>query len=152
MPSQKTPGNPKAVDGSGPTTASGPGIRAVVLDTNALLLPFTDGTRLEEELERLVGSCQLVVPSSIIGELKQLAQNPSTLGRNAKSALRLAQRCRVESTKLPGDDGLLQVARALGAIVVTNDRAIQAEAARSGLQVVVAREKGRLTLRGAGSS
>lgn len=119
----------------------------VVFDTNALLLPFTEGTNLESELERLLGSVEWVIPSSILGELKMLANGEGTLARNAKAALKLAQRCRVESTALPGDDGLLEVARKLKGVLVSNDRAIQAEAATSKLQVVVAREKGRLALR-----
>jgi rRNA-processing protein FCF1 len=121
--------------------------QAVVLDTNAWLLPFTEGTNLETELGRLLGACEWVIPSSILGELKQLSQGEGALARNAKSALRLAQRARVESTALPGDDGLLEVARKLKAVVVSNDRLVQAEAVTSKLQVVVAREGGRLAMR-----
>lgn len=123
------------------------GRKPVVFDTNALLLPFTQGTDLESELERLLGAVEWVIPSSILGELKMLANGEGTLARNAKSALKLAQRCRVESTALPGDDGLLEVARKLKGTIVTNDRAVQQEAATSKLQVVVAREQGRLALR-----
>ena len=120
----------------------------VVFDTNALLLPFTQGTDLDGGLENLFGTVEWIIPSSILGELKMLANGgEGTLARNAKAALRLAQRARIESTALPGDDGLLEVARRLKAAVVTNDRALQAEAATSGLIVVVAREQGRLALR-----
>lgn len=127
------------------------GVTPVVFDTNALLLPFTEGTNLESELERLLGSVEWVIPSSILGELKMLSQGEGTLARNAKSALRLAQRCRVESTALPGDDGLLEVARKLNGVLVSNDRLIQTEAATSKLRVVVAREGGRLAMRGGAS-
>ena len=120
----------------------------VVFDTNALLLPFMQGTDLDGGLENLFGTVEWIIPSSILGELKMLANGgEGTLARNAKAALRLAQRARIESTALPGDDGLLEVARRLKAAVVTNDRALQAEAATSGLIVVVAREQGRLALR-----
>jgi uncharacterized protein len=129
-----------------------PGVKPVVVDTNALLLPFTEGTDVMGELERLVGRVELVVPSSILGELRRLAENRGEAGNAARSALRLAQRFRQEPTGLAGDDGLLDVARRLKAVVLTNDRKVQQEAATSGLQVVVAREKGRLAMRGSGSS
>ena len=136
-----------------PSVPRGTAVRKqVVLDTNALLLPFTDGTDLQNELEGLVGAHDLILPSSVVGELKMLAQGASAASRHAKAALRLAQRARTEPTGLAGDDGILDVARRLRAVVVTNDRNLQSEAAKSGLQVVIAREKGRLAFRGAGSA
>lgn len=131
--------------------AAAPGPVPVVFDTNALLLPFTEGTNLEEELDRLLGAAAWIVPSSILGELKQLAHGEGKLARNAKSAVKLCERARIESTALPGDDGLLEVARKLRAVVVTNDRLVQQEAVQSGLRVVVAREHGKLALRRAAS-
>jgi rRNA-processing protein FCF1 len=125
---------------------------AVVLDTNVLLLPFTQGTRLEEELEALLGAHTLHVPTSVVSELKMLTQNRGATGRAAKAALAYAQRFASEPTGLMGDDGILQVARRLGGIVATNDRTLQAECERSGLRVVVARETGRLAFRGSGSA
>lgn len=115
-----------------------------VLDTNALLLPFTDGTDLEEELVRILGAVRLVVPSSVVDELRGLADGDGKPAQAAGAALRFLQRCRVEPTGLPGDDGLLETARRLGAVVVTNDRAVQQEARRSGLTVVASRGEGRL--------
>ncbi len=130
-----------------------PGTRAVVLDTNALFLPFTEGTDLEGQLFGLLGATQWFIPSSVLIELGSLVhKGEGTLARNAKMALKYAQRCAVQETKLPGDDGLLEVARRLKAVVVTNDRKLQAEAAQSGLTVIVAREHGRLAMRGGGSS
>ncbi|HET6398910.1 MAG TPA: twitching motility protein PilT [Candidatus Thermoplasmatota archaeon] len=123
----------------------------VVLDTNALLLPFTSRVNLDAQLDELVGPHECIVPSSILGELKMLAQHESNASRHAKTALKLVQRYRIERTALPGDDGLLEVARKLKAVVVTNDRLLQEECARSGLKVAVARETGRLAWRGEAS-
>lgn len=117
-----------------------------VLDTNALLLPFTDGTNLEDELLRLLGAVRMVVPSSIVQELQGLAGGDSKAARAAKAALRYLDRCRVEPTGLPGDDGVLDVARRLGGAVVSNDRNLRGEAKRSGLTVVAPRGKGRLSV------
>lgn len=116
-----------------------------VLDTNALLLPFTDGTDLQEELLRLVGSHRLVVPSSIHQELQGLAEGTdAAIARHARAALLFMERCRVEPTGLPGDDGILEVARRLSAVVVSNDKNVRSEARRSGLKAIGSRGKGRL--------
>lgn len=125
----------------------------VLLDTNALLLPFAHGTRLEEELAELFGPVELLIPSTVLVELGTLAyKGQGATARHAKMAVKFAQRCRVLATRLPGDDGLLEVARSTGAVVVTNDRTLQAECQKSGLRVVVSREHGRrLALMGAAS-
>jgi rRNA-processing protein FCF1 len=124
----------------------------VILDTNAILLPFTQGTRLEDELEGLVGSLSLHVPSSVVSELKRLAENHGATGRAARMALTFSGRCTVEPTGLMGDDGILEVGRRLDGIVVTNDRKLQQQCVLSGLRVIVAREKGRLAWRQSASS
>jgi len=125
---------------------------AVVLDTNGILLQFTEGTDLEGELTGLLGAHTLHVPTSVVGELKRLAEGHGETGRAAKMALTYAKRAKSEPTGLMGDDGILEVARRLGASVLTNDRKLQAECVRSGLQVIVGREKGRLAWRGSASS
>jgi len=124
---------------------------AVVLDTNALLMPFTEGTRLEELLDELLGAHTLHVPTSVISELKNLMKNRGELGRAAKMALKLSERAKSEPTGRMGDDGILEVARRLGALVVTNDKKLQIECQKSGLEVLVAREKGRLAYLKSGS-
>lgn len=116
-----------------------------VLDTNVLLLPFTHGTDIQEELMRLVGTVQLIVPSSIAQELGGLAEGKdAATSRHARAALRFMDRCRIEPTGLPGDDGILEVARRMGGVVVTNDRKVRKEARRSGLKTVGSRGHGRL--------
>ena len=117
---------------------------AVVFDTNALLLPFAHGTPMEDDILTLLGPTEWLVPSSVMVELKTLAhKGEGATMRNAKMAVKYAQRCKVVDTKLAGDDGLLEVARARKAAVVTNDRKLQEECVRSGLVVIVSREHGR---------
>jgi rRNA-processing protein FCF1 len=123
----------------------------VVLDTNALLLPFTEGTRIEEGIEALFDDATLVVPSCVLMELQQIARGNTNAARHARAAHKLAVRFKEEPTRLTGDDGILEVARRLGAVVVTNDRVLQSECTKSGLRVVVAREHGRLALMRSGS-
>lgn len=126
-------------------------MKAVVFDTNALLLPFAHGTPMEDDILNLLGATQWFVPSSVLVELKTLAhKGEGATMRNAKMALKYAQRCQVVETKLAGDDGLLEVARARQAAVVTNDKTLQEECIRSGLVVIVSREHGRrLAIKGA---
>lgn len=126
-------------------------VKAVVFDTNALLLPFAHGTPIEDDLLTLLGATEWFVPSSVLVELKTLAhKGEGATMRHAKMALKYAERCKVVETKLAGDDGLLEVARARKAAVVTNDRTLQEECIRSGLTVIVSREHGRrLAIQGA---
>ncbi len=123
----------------------------VVLDTNALLLPFTDGTDLESELGRLVGDWEGIVPACVLMELEQISRRKDMAGRAAKMARKYATRFRAEATRLTGDDGILEVARRLPAAVATNDKKLQAECVKSGLRVIVSREIGRLAWHKAGS-
>lgn len=115
----------------------------LVLDTNALLLPFTEGTDLQAELE-LHGAFELVVPSSVTAELEQLARDGGKTGMAARSAKRYLTRCRIEPVSLPGDDGLLELARRLEAAVLTGDKRVQKEAQKSGLAVYGPRAGGKL--------
>lgn len=119
--------------------------KPVVFDTNALLLALEHRTPLDDELLDLFGANEWIVPSTVIVELKTLAhKGEGSVARRAKMALQLVEkRCKVEDSKLPGDDGLLEVARRHKAAVVTNDRTLQRECTASGLTVVVSREHGR---------
>jgi rRNA-processing protein FCF1 len=130
------------------------GGKAVVFDTNALLLGLEAHAPLDDDLADLLGANRWVVPSTVLVELRTLAyKGKGAVARNAKLALAFAaKRCAAEATKLPGDDGLLEVARRLRAAVVTNDKTLQQECKRSGLTVIVLREDGRrLALLGAAS-
>lgn len=128
--------------------------KPVVFDTNALLLALEARTPLDDDLADLLGATRWIAPSTVLVELRTLAyKGKGAVARNAKTALAFAQkRCATEATALPGDDGLLDVARRLGAAVVTNDKNVQQECRKSGLTVVVLRENGRrLALLGAAS-
>lgn len=117
---------------------------AVVLDTNALLLPFTDGTDLDREAEGLLGAVRFVVPLPVVTELETLAGGRDATARAAQGALRLLRRFDTLPSPSPGDDAVLDVATRLGAAVLSNDRRLQSEARRRGLVVLASRERGRL--------
>ena len=145
---------PSAGSAASASPPAGSGAKPVVFDTNALLLALEAHTPLDDDLADLLGATQWIVPSTVITELRTLAyKGQGAVARNAKTALAFAaKRCATETSKLPGDDGLLDVARRLAAAVVTNDKTLQQECKRSGLAVIVLREHGRrLALLGAAS-
>lgn len=117
-------------------------MRPLVLDTNAALLPFSQGCDLED-LWELAGSTHMVVPSSVDRELRTHAAGLGALARQAQAALRLLADAPREASDLPGDDGVLDVARRLHGIIVTNDRGLHDQAARQGVPSIAAKRDGR---------
>jgi len=91
---------------------------AVVLDANALMMPFQFRLNLDIELKRLLGEVPVFVPSSVLGELGALAD------KEAKAALALARRYQIVETELRGDDAVLSIAEERSAAVLTNDRGL----------------------------
>jgi len=92
------------------------GIKSVVLDTNALLMPFQFGINIDLEIRQLLGEVEVLVPSCAIAELKGLRV------KEAKAALSLAGKYRQVQTTLRGDDGVIEAAKEYRAAVVTNDQ------------------------------
>ncbi|MDX1534422.1 MAG: twitching motility protein PilT [Thermoplasmata archaeon] len=112
----------------------------VLLDANALMMPFQFPIDLEGELVRLFGQVTAKVPSSVLRELERLAPANAT----AKAALRFAARFPVLEVEGEGDDALLALARTEGAAVLTNDKALRRRVREAGLPVVFLRERSRL--------
>ena|SRR5881396_616235 len=92
--------------------------RVVLLDANALLMPFQFRVNLETELARLMGTADFAIPRPVMTELEVLAERD----RDAQAALRLASRYRVIESHGSADDALLDLAVAHRAVVVTNDQ------------------------------
>ncbi|HHH83948.1 MAG TPA: twitching motility protein PilT, partial [Thermoplasmatales archaeon] len=44
-------------------------MRTVILDTNALMIPYQSGINIEKEITRLLGICRIIVPSSVVEEI-----------------------------------------------------------------------------------
>lgn len=93
-------------------------VSAVVLDANALMMPFQFKVNLDMELTRLFGDLPVVVPRPVIGELSNSGDPAS------KGALALARKYDLVDTPYCGDDAVLEVARRMSAAVVTNDRGL----------------------------
>lgn len=84
----------------------------VILDTNALLMPFQFNVNLDTELDRLVGNQTVCVPTSVVIELK---------GLQRKEALELAQKYEQVEVDKKADEGVKEAVKKLNGILVTND-------------------------------
>jgi rRNA-processing protein FCF1 len=115
----------------------------VVFDTNALLMPFQFKINLDKELQRLLGSFEAFVPSSVLEELKRTKPE-----RLAKAAMALASKYKVFKTEEKGDAAILSVAERLKAVVVTNDKELGSKLKALKLPVVSLRSRTRLILSG----
>jgi len=104
--------------------------KGIVLDANALLMPFQFRVNLDRELRRLFGEVPVFIPSSVLGELH------NSEDRNAKAALALARKYQIVETELRGDDAVIEVAERRSAAVVTNDRGLIARLRAKRIQVV----------------
>ena len=89
--------------------------KAIILDANALLMPFQFKVNIDRELKRLFGETPVFVPSSVLEELSNI------IDKDAKAALALARKYQIVETELRGDDAVLNVAEERSAAVLTND-------------------------------
>jgi len=122
---------------------------AVVLDTNALMMPVERDVRVFEELERLVGAAELLTTRSAIRELERLSEGGSEEAVAASVGLDLArERCRiVEDDEQYADDVLLALAReGDAAYVVTNDGPLRTRLLDAGVPVIALRGRNELAI------
>ena len=123
-------------------------MRVVVLDTNALMLPYQCGINLEKELNRLLGICRIIVPRTVVEEMEHLAQKEGSVGRAAKLGLNIVQKrgFRLVETENPGDDGVLETALRMDAAVLTNDKELKKRAKELNLPVIYLRGEDKLEM------
>lgn len=113
-------------------------MQKVVLDTNALLMPFEHSLNIDLELQRLIGECEIHVPAPVIGELRR------SKNKHAKAALDLARKYRIDLTDRQGDDAVVELASRLNAFVVTNDKYLISKLSARGIKVIVLRSRNHL--------
>ncbi|HLE46627.1 MAG TPA: PIN domain-containing protein [Thermoplasmata archaeon] len=119
-------------------------MQPVILDANALLMPFQFRINLEAELRRLLGDHEILVPSPVIEELRGLARSVP----EARPALRLAQRFRILEAPGGADDAIQETASRLKGVVVTNDAALLRELKEANIPRVFLRSRSHLVLEG----
>ncbi|MGI0053487.1 MAG: hypothetical protein ACRECR_04410, partial [Thermoplasmata archaeon] len=120
-----------------------PSEAVLLLDTNALLLPFREAFPLERELARVAPGRSPRVPDSARAELERLARR-GVLGGSAALAWALTlARCPAPGR---GDRAIEAAARRMGAWVVTGDRALAERLRAVGITVLRPSGHGRLLL------
>lgn len=105
----------------------------VILDTNALLMPFEVRLNLDLAVREVVGDVHFIVPGPIIGELKHLDHKFSS------AALDLARRYEIIQTESSGDAAVLELAQRMGAYVLTNDKDLRRKLRNAGVPVIYLR-------------
>ena len=119
-------------------------MQTVVLDTNALLMPFEVGINLDLAVQELLGEVRFVVPGPLVGELKHLQES----NRFAKPALALARSKEIVQCDGHGDDAVIEVATRENGYILTNDKELRRRARtlhipllylRSGTHLIVER-------------
>ena len=105
-------------------------MRAVVLDTNALMMPYQFGINIEKELNRLLGICRIIIPRTVVEEMERLAEEEGEVGRAAKLGLSIIKKkgFRLVETENKGDDGVIETALKMDAAIVTNDKELKKKA------------------------
>ncbi len=119
-------------------------MKAVIIDTNGLMIPGQFGVDIFSELERL-GFQEFLVPSPVVRELERIARSGKGKDRNAASIGRqLLHKCRIVETVGGGDEAVLSLALERGAAVLTNDSDLKKRLSRKGVSVVYLRQRSYL--------
>ncbi len=123
-------------------------MRAVVLDTNALMMPYQFGINIEKELNRLLGICRIIVPRTVVEEMEKLAEEGGEVGRAAKLGLSIIRKrgFRLVETENKGDDGVLETAIKMDAAILTNDKELKKKAKELRLPIIYLREGCKLEM------
>ena len=115
-------------------------MQTVVLDTNALLMPFEIKMNLDLALRDLLGEARIVVPGALVGELKHVKH------RYAKAALALARTYEIIPTEYSGDDAVVEVAFKTGGYVLTNDKELRRRLRKEGVPIIFLRSSTHLAI------
>ncbi|UCF44996.1 MAG: hypothetical protein JSW44_04365 [Candidatus Bathyarchaeota archaeon] len=126
----------------------------VILDSNALFVPFQFKIDIFNDLERLLKkNFELVLISPVKRELEILAEKGSPkMRKNASFALKLAEKCKyvevAASVSTLTDDAIVKIAKEWGVPVFTNDRRLKKRLRDISVPVIYVRQKSRLEIDG----
>ncbi len=123
-------------------------MRTVIVDTNALMMPAQKGIDLENEVTRLVGKCEITVPSIVVDEINHLVCREGKIRSAARVAQSLIKRFRIVKTPGTGDQGIVDYAKKIKGIVVTNDKELKKELRDTEIPVIYLRGNNHLELNG----
>ena len=109
----------------------------VIIDTNALMMPFQKNVDIETQLIEIYGKYEIIILSTVIDELKNLTDKGNW---QAKSALELAKRYKLLETDGKGDNAIISAAKRINATVITNDKKLRKELRQFVINVIVFRD------------
>ena len=115
-------------------------MQTVVLDTNALLMPFEIRINLDLALRDLLGEARIVVPGPLVGELKHLDH------RFAKAAIALARKYEIIPTEYTGDNAVVELAFKTGGYVLTNDKELRRRLRKENVPIIYLRSDTHLAI------
>lgn len=118
----------------------------VIVDTNGLMIPFIFRLNLTSELERLLGRYEIIVPKQVMKELTYLCEKKRN--KEAKAALKLAEKFKVVDCGGEGDDAIIFVAEEFGGCVLTNDSALKKKLLDMKIPVIFLRSESHLEIQG----
>jgi hypothetical protein len=126
----------------------------IILDSNALFVPFQFKIDIFEELEKtLKAHYEPIILTPVLQELEKLTRgNSPKMRKDATYALKLAEKCKV--SRLAGDvatttdDAIVKAAAEWNCPVFTNDRTLRNRLRDINVPVVYVRQKSRLEIEG----
>ncbi len=112
------------------------------------MMPVECDVRLFEELDRLLGAVECLVPAAVVAELESLSGSASEEARAASVGKDLAERCEtIETDQQYADDAVLEAGlRETVAHVVTNDADLKARLLDAGVSVISLRGRHELAI------
>ncbi len=117
--------------------------KIVVFDSSAILMLFEYSIDLEQELARLLGLYEIVVPFKIVEELRIMYEKGKGKQKQiAKPALKLIENYKIindDSEK--ADDAVLNIAKKLNGIVFSNDKELKKRAKKEKIKTIFMRNK-----------
>lgn len=120
----------------------------VLLDTNALMMPFQFKIDLMNELSGLFGRVTPVVTPGVIGEITLLSRGHGRDAAAARGGMRLLETCTVRDAGGYGnvDEEIAACAEDEGCPVVTNDKKLRQDLISRGITVVSLRNRQKLEI------
>lgn len=115
-------------------------MQTVVLDTNALLMPFEMRMNLDLALQELLGEVRILVPGPLVGELKHLKH------RYANAAISLARKYEIVPTEYTGDNAVLELAIKTNGYVLTNDQELRRRLRKENVPLIFLRSGSHLVI------
>lgn len=126
--------------------------KIVLLDTNAIFMLFEFSIDLEDEIINLIGKSSIVVPKPIFDEIKLIINkgkyNKKKIAKNSLKIIEEKFKIVDLNINSRGDDALIDYAKKLSGIVLTNDKDLKKRLRNEKISVIFLRGKNRLNIEG----